>query len=70
MAPVLSLRPDRQEMAAVSHKELSSFLNDDFVLMGVGCSMGKEAAEILMGVSLGSGSMGMEGRGRSKPPRD
>lgn len=64
---MLSLRPDEQEMAAVSCKELSSSLSDDFVLMGVGCSMGREAAEILMEASLGSGSMGMEVRGDASP---
>lgn len=68
MVPVLSLRPDKQEMAVVSHKKLSSFLRDDFVWMGVGGSVGRQAAEILTGASLGSGSMGKEGRGRSPTP--
>lgn len=66
MAPVLSLRPDKQEMTVVSCKELSSSLRDDFVWMWACCTVGREAAEILMGASLGSGSM--EKEGRSPPP--
>lgn len=65
MAPLLPLRPDEQEMTTVSCKELSASLGDDSVLLGVGCGMGRKAAEILMEASLGSGSMGMEGRGEA-----
>ena len=61
MAPVLSLRPDKQGRTTVSCKELSPF-----VLMGVGCSMGV-GCRGAGGASRGSGSTGEGRRGEPGP---